>query len=169
MEAKSLIRLFSLVAALSLTGCLDTNQVGIPSNAQAQYSKIGLVTQISDNVVSTYWDAAFAEPQPIDGKLGWNAASAAGGFVKEQLTPTGAVVANVPSHTGAAAQRRRRPTPSSYFSKRPWIFWARTTIPDATSLPSAAGCLQSAPSQVLKKPKVKNTNRVLSCGFATLQ
>ncbi len=105
MEAKSLIRLFSVVAALSLTGCLDTTQVGIPSDAQAQYSKIGLVTQISDNVVSTYWDAAFAEPQPIDGKLGWNAASATGGFVREQLTPTGAVVANVPSHTGAAAQK----------------------------------------------------------------
>lgn len=105
MNTKGFSLLIGLVTVVGLAGCVETTQVGVPSDATAQYSKVALVTQIGDRVVSTYWEAAFSEPQPIDGKLGWNAASAASGFVKEQLGPVGTVVSSVSSHTGAAAKQ----------------------------------------------------------------
>lgn len=105
MTTKGFTRVFGICAVLGLTACVETTQVGVPSDAKAKYSNVGLVTQISDNVVSTYWKAAFAEPQPYYSQLGWNAASVARGYVNEQLGPTGSVVASISSYTGPAAEQ----------------------------------------------------------------
>jgi len=65
---------------------------------------VALVPGVSDLVLSSYWPAAFSEPQPTEGRLGWNASAAAADMVRAQLGPAGSVVTVVPSHTGAAAQ-----------------------------------------------------------------
>jgi len=93
----------AVVGAFAVAGCLETSQAGLPAGAEAKYARVALVADVSDAVVSSYWDAPFSEPQPTEGRLGWNAARATAELASQQLTETGASVTVVPSQSSAAA------------------------------------------------------------------
>ncbi|KEO50920.1 hypothetical protein [Thioclava pacifica] len=92
------------IALLGLSGCVETSQTGLPTGAQAKYARIGLVADVGDRVMSSYWQAALSEPQSTEGRLGWNAAGAATEMVRAQLQASGAKVTSVAAPSGPAAQ-----------------------------------------------------------------
>ena len=89
---------------LLLSGCLETSREGLSANARTKYARMALVASVSENAVSTYWDAAFSEPKPTEGRLEWNASRATINFVRDQVTPTGTKLTVVTSHTSSSMQ-----------------------------------------------------------------
>lgn len=105
MVVQQFLKPLLVLAVLGVSGCIETPQGGLPTTAQTKYSRVAVLPSIGDRVTSTYWKAALATPEPVDGTLGWKVSAEAASLVRAQLAPAGARVTPVTSLTGSAARQ----------------------------------------------------------------